>query len=248
VSPLQYPIRTLVILPAHNEEEALPAVLAELRLAMPAAVLAVVDDGSSDNTVAVALRGGAVVIPLPFNVGVGGAVRVGLLYAMRSGFDIVVQCDADGQHPASSIPDLIAGLTEADVVIGARFAGEGDYTARGPRRAAMRMLAIILTRVHHTLLTDVTSGFRAFGHDAIRVLAAELPPDYLADTVEALVIARRARLRVVQVPVAMRTRQGGTATQSGLTSSVFLMRSLLVIGLALLQLARPTRRMGRDTV
>jgi len=226
----------LIVLPAYNEEEALPGVIASLRDAVPDAQLLVVDDGSADDTAAIAQRHGTRLIRMPFNVGVGGALRAGLLLAHREGVRAVVQCDADGQHPAPDVPDLLAALDTADVVIGARFAGVGDYRARGAHRWAMVVLARVMSRVHRTALTDVTSGFRAFGPRAIEVLCREMPPDYLGDTVEALVIAKEYGLRVTQVPVAMRERQGGVASHAPWRATLYLLRVMLIMVLSLLRL------------
>ena len=226
----------LLVLPAYNEQEALPGVVQRIRDVLPDVQVLVVDDGSTDDTAAVARNAGVRLVSLPFNVGVGGALRAGLLVAQREDVKAVVQCDADGQHPPAAIPELLAALDRADLVIGARFAGVGDYRVRGARSWAMILLARVMTRVHRTELTDVTSGFRAFGPRAIEVLGRELPPDYLGDTVEALVIAKEYRLRVTQVPVAMLPRQGGVASHHPLRAMLYLGRVMLILFLSLLRL------------
>ena len=231
----------LVVCPAFNEAPSVAGVVAEVTAAVPHARVLVVDDGSTDATSAVARAAGARVLTLPFNIGVGAALRAGLLLGHREGFAAVVQCDADGQHPAAAIPVLVAGLAGADIVVGARHAGVGAYAVRGPRRWAMRLLAAVMTRVHHTPLTDVTSGFRAFGPRAVAVLSRELPPEYLGDTLDALVIARVAGLRVRQVPVAMRPRAAGVPSHDAWRSTAYLGRALLVLTLSLVRLV-PLRR------
>lgn len=228
--------RTLVVIPALNEERTLPSVLRELNARCPYADVLVIDDGSSDGTAAAAAQAGAPVVRLPFNLGVGGAMRAGYRYAARNGYEVVVQVDADGQHDASYIARLIAGLADADIVIGARFAGLGEYAAgRGPRRWAMRLLATVLSRLAKTRLTDVTSGFRAAGPRAIRVFAEHYPVEYLGDTVESLVIAIRSGCTVRQVPVAMRPRAGGRASQSPVRAALYLLRAVCALGLALVR-------------
>ena len=235
----------LTVLPALNEAQTLAHVIDEIRAAVPESAILVVDDGSSDGTADVARANGAAVLQLPFNVGVGGALRAGLLHAQRNAIGIAVQCDADGQHPPTSIRDLVHGLEQADIVIGARFAGTGAYRVRGPRNWAMLLLATVMSRVHRTELTDVTSGFRAFGPRAIAVLCRELPPDYLGDTVEALIIAKEHGLRVRQVPVAMRARQGGVASHHPLRAMLYLFRALLILALSLLRLVGTRLRRRR---
>jgi glycosyltransferase involved in cell wall biosynthesis len=222
----------LVVVPAWNEAEAVAGVVRELRAAVPEADVVVVDDGSTDETSEQARQADALVLRLPVNLGVGGAMRTGYRYAARQGYKVVVQLDGDGQHDPTEIPKLLAALDGADVVIGARFAGRGDYDVRGARRLAMRLLARSLSRLTGTRLTDATSGFRAMDRAAIELFAVEYPAEYLGDTVEALVIAARAGLRVRQVPVRMRKRETGTASQTPVRATVYLLRALLVLLLA----------------
>lgn len=223
--------RTLVAIPALNEEATVGAVIAGVRRAVPQAQVLVIDDGSHDDTCGVAQRAGARVVQMPFNVGVGGAMRTAFLYAQRNGFDAVVQVDADGQHVADHIPELVAALGHASVVVGARF--DDGYLVRGPRRWAMRVLSRSLSRVCSTRLTDTTSGFRAADRDAIALFAQHYPAEYLGDTVESLVLAARSGLVVAEVPVQMRPRQGGRPSQSPLQSALYLGRALLALYVAL---------------
>lgn len=224
--------RTMVLIPAYNEADCIAGVIAEVAARLPDATIVVADDGSADATRAIAADAGATVLSLPFNMGVGGALRLGLRYAQRTGHDVVVQVDGDGQHDPAEVPRLIAGLTSADMVIGARFAGRGTYVVRGPRRWAMVLLARVLGRMAGTPLTDVTSGFRAFGPRAITLLAATLPAEYLGDTVDAIVVGSRAGLVISQEPVAMRPRQGGEPSQSPARAAMYLGRSVLALLLA----------------
>src|SRR6478735_1653731 len=115
------------------------------------------------------------VLCLPFNLGVGGAMRAGFRFARDHGYDVVVQVDADGQHDSRYLPALVAGLDNADIMIGARFAGVGDYGVRGPRRWAMRVLASAIGSLAHRTLTDVTSGYKACGPAAVRLFAHTYP-------------------------------------------------------------------------
>jgi glycosyltransferase involved in cell wall biosynthesis len=211
-------------MPAYNEDSVIGNVIAEVFEHNPDATVLVVDDGSRDQTTLVAQQSGALVVTLPYNLGVGGAMRVGFNYALSEGFQAVVQVDADGQHDPSAVPLLIAGLTDADVVLGARFAGTGNYEASAIRRFAMKTLAVLLSKSAGTKLTDTTSGFRAAGPKAIKLFAKHYPAEYLGDTVESLVIASRAGLKIVQVPVSMRPRAGGTPSHSPIKASIFLAR------------------------
>jgi len=129
--------RTLIVMPAFNEVESVGDVVREVLTTLPGIAVLVVDDGSLDATSRAARAAGALVANLPFNLGVGGAMRVGFRYAIENDFDNVIQIDSDGQHDPRSVPSLLKALESADLVLGARFAGEGDYRVRGPRQWAM---------------------------------------------------------------------------------------------------------------
>jgi glycosyltransferase involved in cell wall biosynthesis len=225
----------LIVVPALNEDQSVGAVVRDIREALPTAACLVVDDGSTDRTAEVARGAGARVLSLPFNLGVGGAMRAGFRFARDHGYDVVVQVDGDGQHDPQDVALLVAGLEDADIMIGARFAGVGEYDARGPRRWAMRVLARIVSGLAHQPLTDVTSGFKAMGPDAVRLFAQTYPAEYLGDTVEALVIAARSGLRIRQRPIAMRPRQGGAPSHHVGKATVYLMRAGIAVMIALLR-------------
>jgi glycosyltransferase involved in cell wall biosynthesis len=232
-SPAPSSPRVLAVVPALNEQDSVGAVVSDLLRLDPVVDVLVVDDGSGDRTSRAAAEAGAVVCQLPFNLGVGGAMRAGYRYAERGGYDVVVQVDADGQHDVSFVPDLVEALSGADVVIGSRFAGLGEYQVRGPRRWAMRLLAGVLSFLAHERLSDVTSGFRAVNRRGIRLFAEHYPSEYLGDTVESLVIAVRTGCRLTQVPVTMRQRSSGRASQTTVRSVLYLARAVVALGLAL---------------
>lgn len=238
----------LVVLPALNEAESVGAVVAEVLAHQPAADVLVVDDGSTDETAAVAAAAGARVMRLPFNLGVGGAMRAAYRYAHEVGYAHVVQVDADGQHDPADIAGLLAVGATADVVIGARFAGAGTYAVRGPRRWAMVLLSSVLSRITGVALSDPTSGFRLVNDRALAVFAFDFPEEYLGDTVEALVIAHRAGLGIAQLPVVMRPRRAGTASHGPWRSSAYLARVVSAVGIAVTRraptVAAPVPRPG----
>ena len=236
----------LIIIPAFNEEAALPATLAEVRRAQPDAEIAVVDDGSRDATATVARAAGARVLPLPFNVGVGGAVRTGLRCAAEGGFDRAVVIDADGQHDPTGIAQLLGALDEgADLVIGSRFApGAPEYAVGRTRRRAMQLLQRIVKMRTGQSFTDVTSGYRGFSRPTIEVLAAQYPAEYLADTVEALLIVHDRGGRIVEVAVPMRPRAGGVPSSRGFVLVLNYLRLLVGI-LSSTIFSRTRERSGR---
>lgn len=233
--------RVLVVMPAWNEAETVGNTVREvLSLNEPYDVL-VVNDGSTDSTAAVASEAGATVLQLPFNLGVGGAMRAGFKYAVRMGYDTVIQVDADGQHDPADIRRVLEGLNNADIAIGARFAERGGYRVSGPRKWAMQFLAGVISRLAGTRLTDVTSGFRAGNTKALAQYLDHYPAEYLGDTIDSLVVAIRSGCRVTQVPVEMRVRQGGTPSHNPLKASIYLGRSVFALFFAL------TRRKSRTS-
>ena len=229
--------RVLIIVPAWNEAESIGDVVREVRAKLPDADVLVVSDGSTDRTEAEAAAAGAVVAALPYNLGVGGAMRLGYRYARDHGYDVAVQIDADGQHDPSFVPELIAELGEgpdgAALVAGARFAGTGDYKVHGPRRWAMVMLSVVISRLAKTKLPDTTSGFRACNRDLIELFATWYPVEYLGDTVETTVRVIRLGYKVRQVPVAMRPRAAGKPSASPIKAMVYLGRAMITLMLAI---------------
>jgi glycosyltransferase involved in cell wall biosynthesis len=223
--------RTIVLIPAFNEEAALPAVLKELAEEAPGLDVLVIDDGSQDRTTAAARKAGALVAELPFNLGVGGALRTGFRFALQEGYDRAVQLDGDGQHDPSEIVHLLAALDAgADMVIGSRFADrDGGYVVGRARGGAMRLLRLVVHALAGRYFTDTSSGFRAFGPDAIRLFSVTFPAEYLSDSVEALLLATYAGLSVEEVPVAMRERAGGIPSTRNLRLAYHYMRLLTVI-------------------
>lgn len=224
--------RTLILIPAYNEEQALPAVLGELEATIPWCDVLVIDDGSSDATSAVARAHGATVAVLPFNLGVGGALRTGFLYALRHGFDRAVQFDGDGQHDAAEVAKLLQALDDgADLAIGTRFGGSGHYAVGRTRGGAMGFLRVVVRMTSGQRFTDTSSGFRAFDTRCITLFARLYPVEYLGDTVEALLLALHEGLEVREVPVQMRQRAGGVASSRNLRLVYHYLRLLLILTL-----------------
>lgn len=216
-------------MPAWNESETVGTTVSEVLALDESYDVLVVDDGSKDATAALATEAGAIVLHLPFNMGVGGAMRAGFKYADRHGYDAVIQVDADGQHDPREISHVLQGLDEADISIGARFAEKGSYKVSGPRQWAMVFLAKVISAFAHTKLTDVTSGFRAGNKRAIAQYLDHYPAEYLGDTIDSLVVAVRSGCTVTQVPVAMRARQGGTPSHNPWKAAIYLMRSVFAL-------------------
>ncbi|MDD2818476.1 MAG: glycosyltransferase family 2 protein [Candidatus Nanopelagicales bacterium] len=221
--------KTLVAIPAWNEEGSIADVIAKVQEHRPDADILVVNDGSMDSTAEVAKAAGATVVNLPFNVGVGGAMRTAFLYASREGYDAMVQVDADGQHDPADLDRVLDGLDEADVVVGTRFHPNSMYFVGGPRRWAMVLLSKSLSRMNRGTISDPTSGFRSAGPKAIALFAVDYPADYLGDTVGSLAIAIRNGLVVHETPVTMYFRQAGRPSKNAIWSALYLGRATLAI-------------------
>ncbi len=206
------PRRAIAIIPAWNEEAALPGTLAELHEVRPDLDVLVVSDGSTDRTAEIARSAGAVVAELPFNLGIGGALQTGFRYAVRHGYHRAVQFDADGQHDPREISTLFAALDAgADMVVGTRFGNGGTVEYRvGPmRRSAMTVLRLMMNAMTHSHFSDTSSGFRAFERPVLELFAATYPVEFM-DSTESLLHVCNAGLRAVEVPTVIRERQAGT--------------------------------------
>ena len=219
----------LIAIPAWNEEASITDVISIVKQHRPQADVLVVNDGSTDQTASRAAQAGAAVITLPFNVGVGGAMRTAFLYAQRGGYTALVQVDADGQHDPADLDRLLEALGEADVVVGTRFHPDSTYFVGGPRRWAMVLLSKALSRMNRSRISDPTSGFRSAGPSAIKLFAVEYPAEYLGDTVGSLAIAIRRGLVIREEPVTMYFRQFGRPSKNALWSALYLGRATLAI-------------------
>ena len=220
--------KVLVVVPAWNEQASIAKVISELKTR--GFDVLVVDDGSTDKTSSIASQSGAITIRLPFNLGVGGALRCGFKYAVKHGYDAVVQCDADGQHPVDLIDLLISTATEGKfhMVIGSRFLnGEGLMELSFIRRLAMRILSRSASRASKTLITDATSGFRVIATPLLNELAEKLPAYYLGDTYEALVSSGRAGYRIREIPAPLMEREHGKSSAHPVKAARLAVKAIL---------------------
>lgn len=205
--------RVLVIIPAYNESQTIAQVVAALHEHVPEYDVLVVDDGSADETAAIVSRLDNVeLVRLPYNLGIGGAMQTGYKYAARNGYDVAVQCDADGQHPVHQLRLLVERLEQgdADVVVGSRYVADSDYAPSFFRRLGKSLLSRLVDLVMGEGITDTTSGFRAANRRALTLFARNYPDDY--PEAEALVIMHKSGLRPVEIPVDMNERQGGATS------------------------------------
>jgi glycosyltransferase involved in cell wall biosynthesis len=227
----------LAVVPAYNESETIGAVVAALREHAPRFDTLVVDDGSTDGTDVLAFRAGAQVLRLPFNLGIGGAVQTGFVYALEHGYDFLAQVDGDGQHDSVELERLIEAMEEdaVDMVCGSRFlTSDHHYPAPISRRTGIHIFSFLLSRIVGMRVSDPTSGFRLYNRRAIELFAGNYPHDY--PEVEAVLILHRHRLRMCEIPVRMYTRGGGTSSISTGKSAYYMIKVLLALFVGL---ARP---------
>lgn len=243
-------VRTLIIIPAHNEAENLSHVLTEvLALKLDAHVL-VVDDYSSDDTARVAVEAGARVQRLPCNLGYGGAVQAGFRYAIHYGYEFGVLMDADGQHAASSVADLLCMVRDgnADVALGSRFLGCMDYRTTFAKRTGMALFSQLVSRITGHRITDPTSGFQAMKHEVMVFLARDNYPVDFPDA-DTILLLHFAGFQVEEVPVVMRERLSGESMHSSWKPLYYIAKMFLSILIVLLrqQTHRNAMRPSRQT-
>lgn len=205
--------KTLIIIPCYNEEESIGTLLEELlEIRNSLFDIVVINDGSIDKTAEVVRKYSVPLIDLPVNLGIGGAVQTGFKYALENDFDMAIQVDGDGQHPASEIPKLLKVYdeTHANIVIGSRF-----ITKQGFQSSALRRFGIFYLHWLNKIFTkkniyDITSGFRLFDKKAIALAARYYPDEYPEP--ESLVIFAKAGFSISETPVMMKPRQGGQSS------------------------------------
>jgi glycosyltransferase involved in cell wall biosynthesis len=238
--------RYLAIVPAHNEEDAIGQTIAAIQRWAPNFDVLVIDDGSTDRTGAVARAAGANVLRMPYNLGIGGGMQAGYIYANENGYEVAVQVDGDGQHNPRQIKDLLACLEahpDLNMVTGSRFldpGGEG-YRSSAARRVGIRIFARVLSTITGQKVTDPTSGFRLTDRRGIELFANDYPIDY--PEVEAIMLMHAHRLRSREVPVVMEPRLTGESAISSFQSVYYMVKVLLAVFVALFR-KRPLREAG----
>ena len=233
--------KSVAIVPAFNEAKAIAATIAEIRRWAPDFDLLVVDDGSSDATAECARAAGATVIRLPFNLGIGGAMQSGYVFALEQGYEVAVQVDADGQHDPRHIYELLAQLRadpRLNMVTGSRFLErDGDgYRSSAARRVGIRLFARVVSLITGQRVTDPTSGFRMTDRRGIELFARDYPQDY--PEIEAILLLHAHRLRSLEIPVTMRPRLAGQSSISSSQSVYYMVKVLLAVFVGLFR-ARP---------
>jgi len=240
--------KPLAIVPAYNEASCVRGVVADINRACPDFDVVVIDDGSTDRTADEARAAGADVIRAPFNLGIGGAMQCGYVYALENGYDLAIQVDGDGQHDAGQIGVLRAYLDrhpELQMVTGSRFLEHtvDGYRSSPARRAGIRVFSTLLSAITRQRITDPTSGFRMTTRRGIELFARDYPHDY--PEVEAVVMLHHHRLRSAEVPVQMRARLNGRSSIAGHWSVFYMIKVLLAVMVGVFR-ARPNVEAGEQ--
>jgi glycosyltransferase involved in cell wall biosynthesis len=226
--------KTLIIIPAYNEEGSIVRVVENIRKYATNADILVVDDGSQDRTARRARESGAMAISLPYNMGIGTAVQSGFLFAKQKGYHFAVQVDGDGQHPASEITRLLAALQDgADMAIGSRFVQPTNYRPPFLRAVGIKIFSFLVSLIVGKRVYDTTSGFRACGRKAIVLLTETYPHDY--PEVEALITLHRNGMKFVEVPVEMNYRQEGKSSISAKAGVYYMLKVTLAVLVAVIK-------------
>jgi glycosyltransferase involved in cell wall biosynthesis len=234
--PLTKPPKTLIIIPAYNEEKNIGAVLEGIQKQSPGIPVLVIDDGSSDNTEKVVLQHNAKVISLPYNSGYGVALQTGFLYAVKNDFSIVVQMDSDGQHDPANIKDLIEEVQKknCDVVIGSRFLSKDSYKTSLARHAGMILFGTIASLFCKQKVSDPTSGFQALKGRAIQFIASDnYPPDY--PDADFIILMNRCGFKIKEIPVTMHASPNKESMHHGHKTVYYVFKMFLSIFVTLLR-------------
>ncbi|MGG4554209.1 glycosyltransferase family 2 protein [Paenibacillus humicus] len=220
-------MKTLIIIPAYNEEGSIASVIADIRRHVPETDIVVINDGSTDRTEEIAKASGASVLTMPYNVGIGGGMQTGYIYAKMQGYDVAVQMDADGQHPAKELPKLIEQASRYDLVIGSRYVKSTSYRSPHMRRLGMIFFSQLVSLLTRQRFTDTTSGFRAAGRKVINLYASYYPIDY--PEVESLVYLKRHGCKIMEVSTEMQRRQAGRSSITPAKSVYYMVKVTLSV-------------------
>lgn len=234
----------LVIIPAYNERTHLKRVIDGIRKHAGGADILVVDDGSADGTAEVAREEGADVVSLPFNMGYGVALQTGFKYASRNEYEYVVQVDGDGQHDPRCIGDLLATVqsAEADVVLGSRWLGRGEYKGPLLRKFGKFIFGFMATLLTHQKVSDPTTGFQALSKEVVQFYCTNVYPTDYPDA-NVIIMLDRAGFRVKEVPVVMYSNGTKQSMHAGLIRPIFY--GLKMVTSIMMTMLRDDRKLRR---
>lgn len=225
-------MKKIVIIPAYNEEKSIKKTIDDIRENAPDFDYIVVNDCSTDKTLEVCRREGVQYLSLPVNLGIGGAVQTGYLYAYKNDYDIAVQFDGDGQHNAAYLNEMAEKLQKngADMIIGSRFIEKNGFQSSGMRRIGIRYFTGLIRLLTRKTITDPTSGMRMIGRGLIAEFSQDYPKDYPEP--ESVVTILTKKKKVLEMPVIMRERVEGVSSISMKNSVYYMIKVTIAILIA----------------
>ena len=225
-------MKKLIIIPAYNEEDAIAHTVARIREKAPDFDYVIINDCSTDRTLAICRENGFHVVNLPINLGIGGAVQTGYRYALENGYDIAVQMDGDGQHDAAYLGEMARVLEEEklNMVIGSRFIEKEGFQSSAARRLGIGYFSWLIKLVTGVRITDPTSGMRMADREVIGLFAGDYPKDYPEP--ESVVTILKMGRRVREIPVQMRAREGGVSSLSSMKAVYYMVKVSIAVLIA----------------
>ena len=225
-------MKKLIIIPAYNEEDAIAHTVARIREKAPDFDYVIINDCSTDRTLAICRENGFHVVNLPINLGIGGAVQTGYRYALGNGYDIAVQMDGDGQHDAAYLGEMARVLEEEklNMVIGSRFIEKEGFQSSAARRLGIGYFSWLIKLVTGVRITDPTSGMRMADREVIGLFAGDYPKDYPEP--ESVVTILKMGRRVREIPVQMRAREGGVSSISSMKAVYYMVKVSIAVLIA----------------
>lgn len=228
-------IKSIVIIPAYNEEKSIVKTVQDICEHAPEFDYVIINDCSTDHTLSVCREHHLHVLNLPVNLGIGGAVQTGFLYAYKNGYDYAIQFDGDGQHDAKYLHEMRDYMIEqnADMLIGSRFLEKEGFQSTGMRRFGIRYFSALIKLLTGQKITDPTSGMRMINRDILAMYSESYPKDYPEP--ESVVAIMNSGKKVMEYPVIMRKRMEGTSSISPLKSVYYMIKVSLAIFLEMLR-------------
>ena len=222
-------LKKLIIIPAYNESSNIEGTVAAIKKDAPDFDYVIINDCSTDNTLEICQKNHFNVVSLPINLGIGGAVQTGYLYAKKHGYDLAVQVDGDGQHNPAFLSKMADELIESDVnmVIGSRFLEKEGFQSSFMRRLGIRYFMGFIHLLTGKKITDATSGLRMIDRNIIELFASDYPDDYPEP--ETIVSLLNKGYSVKEIPVVMNERQGGVSSISATKSVYYMIKVTLAI-------------------
>lgn len=222
-------MKKIVIIPAYNEISNIRTTVQDILDHAPGFDYVIINDCSQDGTMRFCTEQGMNIINLPVNLGIGGAVQTGYLYAWRNGYDVAVQFDGDGQHDASYLGEMADFLQaqQADMVIGSRYIKKEGFQSSGIRQFGIRYFSALIKLLTGKRVTDPTSGMRMVNRDVMKIYSENYPVDYPEP--ESVVTILRMGKKVSEIPVIMRERQAGVSSISPRKAVYYMIKVTLAI-------------------